>query len=130
VNIKIGKYSLAGEAWNEKVHGLDIKWTRDVAIQKHFRARYPKLRQGDNEITAISFKTARLHANYSNCIAFILDHGNNVPTEGIVLIEQETESGIVVRRFEQAFMTGFGSRQIGVTSLHEYEIIGTEVRKK
>lgn len=128
MNIKIGKYNLAGDAWNEKVSNLRIQWQRSVIVQPHFRAAYPKIRDGDNQTATITFQVARLHSNYRAALAFMLDHGSQLPATGTVLIEEETGDGIVRRQFEMAACQTFGVPQrIGVTTIHEYQIIGTKL---
>jgi hypothetical protein len=127
MNIKIGTYNLAGDDWNQKVSGLDINWTRDVVIQKHFRAKYPKIRDGDNQVAVITFQVARLHEDYGKALKFILDHGENLPSSGTVTIEEDTDSGRVRRFCEMAACQSFNVRRIGVTTLHNYQIVGTRL---
>jgi hypothetical protein len=127
MNIKIGTYNLAGDDWNQKVSGLDINWTRDVVIQKHFRAKYPKIRNGDNQVAVITFQVARLHDDYGKALKFMLDHGENLPTSGTVTIEEDTDSGRVRRFFEMAGCQSFNAKRIGVTTLHNYQIVGTRI---
>jgi hypothetical protein len=133
VKIRIDNFWLAGapdDPWHSQVANFRINGVRVVQVAQYLRAEAVKVFNRKNRQTTVTFEISRKHKTVQDAEVFILEHGNNIPGQGLVTFQALSSTGLVTERYlEAAVISGDDCSYIGATTRHNYQIVGGVMQK-
>lgn len=127
MRIRIADFLLAGDS-ELAPDSLTIDAERQVQIVQRLRALASKPIARANTLTTISFTVTREHDHVRAAETYLLKHEADIPATGQVTFECEGDDGVESRfAFDAAELKTTSARQIGVSTLHSYTLIGGRI---
>lgn len=135
VSLQVGStlYPLAGEEGvSERVHSsaADFRDEPSIIVQdiNRLRATHAQAVDRGNLTTRLSFSTTRKFPSVPHATMFMLDYDRTMPREGILVLEDVSPLGAVLRRhLLNAVVDPPRRRHLGATVILDYSVRGSEV---
>lgn len=95
------------------------------------RAEYATFLDRGNKRKQISFSVTKQHNSYAAAELYILDHDEDVPTQGLLTFQMKKDGGGVIERYvENAVIEALECSHLGVSTFHTYQIKAGKIVKK
>jgi hypothetical protein len=124
--IKVDNTVLAGEGRDGPI---GIRISRGIVIQEAPYLRAASQGQFDrkNARTLVTFTRSFLFDDLADAEVFYLENANDTLMMGLVTLIAKSSSKEVERYLQNAVVHTFNGRQIGVTVMVDYEIVGGKI---
>ena len=124
MQIKIGNFVLAAGG-RESPNGLNVQRSSTDQVAEGLRWKKKKIFDRQNISVTIRFSVTRLQPTIGAAERFVLTHGPSVPTSGVTQFILEDNS-VMWMDTSSCVCTPVDSKHIGVTTTHDYTLIGGE----
>lgn len=128
MKVKIDNFWLAGDPADPRksqVCNFRIDGERVIQVARYTRAEASRMFDRKNRLTTVTFDVARIHADLDDAEKYILEHGEELPGQGLVTFISTSSKGQETLRFMKAScVQSYSCSYIGKSTRHSYQIIG------
>jgi hypothetical protein len=113
-----------GSPYNMSIDGQRMIQVDDGPTWEHLQFRDRK-----NRAITFNFTAEREHASYGDCMAFIVDHNQDLPAIGELILVSIQANGATVRRIASAAaLQAVKPSQFGIRSIVSYSFLLAEIK--